>query len=345
MKLTYEQISAICQGAVRSAKTENGVGLYRFTEEQEEIYKRVSEDFYKKSRATAGVKLCFETDSSALFLCVNVKRASSRQYFSIDVMVNGEPVGYLDNFSDIEIPQAYATIRCLQGKFSKQFALGEGTKQVCLYLPWSMEVEIQELSLDDGAWIKPIKAAKKLLAFGDSITQGYDALRPSNRYAAKLAEALGAEEVNKGIGGERFFPELAETQESFEPDYITVAYGSNDWSKSEEDEFKEKCQAFYAALNRNYPNARIFAITPIWRKDYTAEKMFGPFHKVSEDIENIVKEFENITCIHGFEFVPQEEKYFADLRLHPNDEGFEEYFRSLYREILPGEDPDEFSVQ
>ena len=344
MKLTYEQISAICQGAVRSAGIENGVCLYRFTEEQEELYKWISEDFYRKSRATAGVKLCFETDSTVLSLRVNVRVASSRQYFSIDVMVNGEPAGYLDNFSDIEIPQDYTTIQCPRGEFSKQFDLGEGTKQVCVYLPWSMAVEIRELSLDDGAWIKPIKAAKKMLAFGDSITQGYDALRPSNRYAAKLAEALGAEEVNKGIGAERFFPALAETREPFEPDYITVAYGTNDWSRLGEEEFKEKCYAFYAALNRNYPNAKIFAITPIWRKDYTAEKTFGPFHKVSEDIESIVKEFENITCIHGFDFVPQDEKYFADLRLHPNDDGFEEYFRNLYKEILPGENPDEFSV-
>ena len=334
MKLTYEQIDTICQGAVRSAETENGVCLYRFTEEQEELYKQVSEDFYKKTFATAGIKLWFETDSDTLLLRVSVRMASSRQYFSIDVMVNGEPVGYLDNFSDIKIPQAYTTIRCPRGEFSKHFTLGEGTKQVCIYLPWSMAVEIQELSLDDGAFIKPIRVAKKMLAFGDSITQGYDALRPSNRYVAKLAETLDAEEVNKGIGAERFFPALAEIREPFEPDYITVAYGTNDWSiGSGEMEFKEKCQAFYAALSRNYPNSRIFAITPIWRKDYTTEKKFGSFDKVSEDIENIVKEFENITCIHGFEFVPHDEKYFADLRLHPNDEGFEEYYQSLYREI------------
>ncbi len=333
MKLTYEQIGAICQGAVRTAKTENGVCLYRFTKEQEALYRQVSADFYQKSLATAGMKLWFETDSTSLFLKVNVTPASSRQYFSIDVMVDGAPVGYLDNFSEIDLPQVYTTIQCPLGEFSKQFPLGGGTKQVCIYLPWSMAVEIQELRLDDHAWIKPIKSAKKLLVFGDSITHGYDALRPSNRYAAKLAKALGAEEVNKGIGGERFFPALAETREPFEPDYITVAYGTNDWSGLGEEEFKEKCQAFYAALSRNYPNSRIFAITPIWRKDHKEEKKFGPFDKVSEDIENIVKEFENITCIRGFGFVPQDETYFADLRLHPNDDGFEEYFRGLYREI------------
>lgn len=67
MKLTYEQIGAICQGAVRSAETENGVCLYRFTKEQEELYRQVSADFYKKTFAAAGIKLCFETDSTSLF--------------------------------------------------------------------------------------------------------------------------------------------------------------------------------------------------------------------------------------------------------------------------------------
>lgn len=333
MKLNFEQIRSICQGAVRMAETENGVRLYRFTEEQEEIYRLANADFYKKTFATAGMKLCFETDSKELFMRISVAPGSSRGYFSVDVTVDGKPVGYLDNYSDVELPQDYTTIQLPLGEFSKAFALGEGTKQVCIYLPWSMATEIQELSLDDDSYIKPVKSGKKLVVFGDSITQGYDALRPSKRYAAQLANALGAEEINKGIGGERFFPPLAEAREDFEPDYITVAYGTNDWSGTEEEDFKERCYAFYAALNRNYPNARIFAITPIWRKDYMGERAFGAFSKVAEDIEDCVKDFENITCINGFAFVPEDEKYFADLQLHPNDEGFDHYFRGLYAQI------------
>ena len=333
MKLTYEQIRAISQGAVRCVEIEDAVCLYRFTQEQEELYKRVSEDFYKKTFATAGVKLWFETDSATLFLRVNVRMASSRQYFSIDVMVNGDPVGYLDNFSDKDVPQDYTMIQCPRGIFSKHFALGEGKKRVCIYLPWSMTVEIQELSLDDGAWIKPIKSAKKMLMYGDSITQGYDALRPSNRYAAKLAEALEAEEINKGIGAEQFFPDLAMMRDEVEPDYITVAYGTNDWSHAEEDVFKENCDTFFGALSSNYPNAQIFAITPIWRKDHLVYKKFGSFEKVEADIREIASKYPNIYCIRGFAFVPKDEAYFADLRLHPNDRGFQHYADNLYSQI------------
>lgn len=61
---------------------------------------------------------------------------------------------------------------------------------------------------------------------------------------ARLADALGAEEVNKAIGGECFFPELAATKEDFQPEYITVAYGTNDWSRKLAEEFQTNCRAF-----------------------------------------------------------------------------------------------------
>ena len=106
-----------------------------------------------------------------------------------------------------------------------------------------------------------------MLAFGDSITHGYDTLHPSGRYAAKLAERLEAEEFNKGIGGEKFFSELASLKEPFVPDYITIEYGSNDWNRIDEETFKYNSRAFYENIVRNYPNSKIFTITPLWRKD------------------------------------------------------------------------------
>ena len=153
------------------------------------------------------------------------------------------------------------------------------------------------------------------------------------RYISRLAEALDAEEINKAIGGEVFFPSLAEAADDFVPDYITVAYGTNDWSKLTKEEFKNNCYGFYSALSRNYPDTKIFAITPIWRKDFKDYRPFGEFMEATECIKNIAEEFENITCITGFPFVPQSEEFFADLRLHPNDAGFDHYFRNLYAQV------------
>ena len=60
---------------------------------------------------------------------------------------------------------------------------------------------------------------------------------------------------------------------------------------------------------------------------------FGDFKNVEKDIIEAVADIENITVISGFDFVPKDEKYFGDLRLHPNDEGFDHYVENLYGKI------------
>ncbi len=335
MKLNFEQIKSVCLGAVRVRETKNGIRFYRFTEEQEALYKQKDEALYKKTLATSGIKLLFETNSRSLFMKVNVSAGgSSRKYFSFDVTVNGQIIGHLDNFTGKNLPQDYTQVQLPLGEFYQSFVLGSGKKTVCIYFPWSVIVELEELSVDDGTYIIPVKPSKKLIAFGDSITHGYDALRPANCYVTKLAESLQAEEINKGIGAEIFFPVLAKARDVFEPDYVTVAYGTNDWSATEEKDFKERCISFYEELSKNYPRSRIFAITPIWRKDYQQDKIFGPFRKVAEDMFEIVKKFDNVTSICGYDFVPHDEKYFSDLRVHPNDEGFRYYANNLSKQIV-----------
>lgn len=62
-------------------------------------------------------------------------------------------------------------------------------------------------------------------------------------------------------------------------------------------------------------------------------KVFGLFDEVEKIIRNVVKGIENIRVVSGYDFVPKEEKYFADLRLHPNDDGFEFYVKNLHKAI------------
>ena len=335
MKLSFEKIKEIATGAVDSYTEDGMLHLRRFTPEQVELYRVRRDTFYNKTFTLAGMKLLFKTDSKNLFMKFKTEYANSRKYFSIDVFVNGKLVDCIDNFSDVEIPQMYATMETPLGVFSKNISLGDGEKTVCVYLPWSTKTLFEEISVDDNAFIEPIKPQKKLLVFGDSITQGYDALRPSNRYITKIADLLCAEEYNKAIGGEMFFPELPKLKESFKPDYIFVSYGSNDWFHKDVETFKVNCKGFFENLTKSYPDTKIFVATPIWRKDMTEERKFGDFKMVDPLIRDIVKDFENISVITGYDFVPKDEKYFADLRLHPNDEGFKYQAENLSKEIKP----------
>jgi len=333
MKLSFEQIKEIATGAVDSHIEDGMLHLRRFTPEQMELYRVSNEMFYKKTFALSGMKLLFKTNSKNLFMKFKTEYVGSRKYFSIDIFVNGKPVDYIDNFSDVEIPQMYTTMELPLGDFSKNIYLGDGEKTVCVYLPLSVKTLFEEISVDDNSFVEAIKPEKKLIVFGDSITQGYDALRPSNRYIAKIADLLCAEEYNKAIAGEMFFPELAKLKDSFKPDYILVSYGSNDWFNRDMETFKVKCKGFFENLAKSYPNTKIFAVTPIWRKNMTKERPFGDFKLVDPLIRNVVKDIENISVISGFDFVPKDEKYFADLKVHPNDNGFKYYAENLYREI------------
>ncbi len=334
MKLNINQIKEITKGAVRIEENEGVVSFYRFTKEQEEMYKERSADFYKKTFATAGVKFLFETDSEFVRLAGAIESGSSRKYYSIDVFVDGTPVGYIDNFEGTEFPKDYAKVDLPMGDFSKSIELGEGEKTVCIHLPWSVAIKLKEFSVADRAFVKGVKTEKKLLAFGDSITHGYDALRPSNRYISRIADSLDAEEINKAIGGEFFWEDLAKTNENFTPDYITVAYGSNDYGRNQTKEsFEKNCRGFYKTLSEKFPYAKIFAITPIWRAEYHKPKAIGNFFVVEETIKEIVENLENVTYIHGFNLVPHDENYFGDLFLHPNDKGFEHYFENLNKKI------------
>lgn len=330
MNVSFEQIQSIVKGVVRVVEKPEGILFYRFTEEQEKLYQMTNEGFYQKTFSTAGVRLEFMTNSEMLFLKCVTKSSTSRQYFSFDILVNGKAAGYLDNFSDAELPEIYPDAILTLGEYSKKFILGKGEKIVSIHFPWSVQAILKELVLDDNSFIKPVINEKKLLVFGDSITHGYDAKRSSMRYAARIADALNAEELNKAIGGERFFPELAETREKFEPDYVIVAYGTNDWwSGISAKEFQQKSRKFYEALSGNYPKAKIFAITPIWRKDHEAKKEFGLFGDVVTYLVDAVKELKNVTVICGYSLVPENEKYFSEKILHPTDEGFDFYYNNL----------------
>ena len=333
MKLNIEQIRGIACGAARVEETDLGVAFFRFTKAQEEMYKERSADFYMKTFSASGVTLRFKTDSKNLFIKGSVSKGSSRNYYSVDVKVNGKAIEHIDNFSDVELPQNYAGVKLELGDFEKNISIGDGEKEVCIYLPWSNRLILSEMLLDDGATLSPVKYGKKLVAFGDSITHGYDALRNYNKYITRLAETLGCEEYNKAIGGEVFIPSLSALKEDFEPDIITVAYGTNDWSQKEASIYIRRCTEFYEALCANYPNVPIFAITPIWRLDSCEEKKMGAFENTEKFIREVCASYKNVTVVNGLELFPRDTDLFADGRLHPNDEGFECYFENLYKKV------------
>ena len=89
MNLTIENIRAAALG-VASVTEENGKPCFRrFSEAERAMYYDLTpggkHPFYLRALCSAGVKLCFRTDSPILVLSVDVEKYSSRSYFSFDV--------------------------------------------------------------------------------------------------------------------------------------------------------------------------------------------------------------------------------------------------------------------
>lgn len=319
MKLQLEQIRAITQGAAYITEAPNGYCFHRFTAEQEELYRTHSADFYKKTAATSGIRLALRTNSRSLCFLAGVRPASSRRFAFFDLTVNGEQVAHLGTeqiVGDISIGGRYE--------------LGDGEKTVVLYFPQLASAILQELEFEDGCWIEPLPQAPKLLILGDSITQGYDARFPSHAYASRIADLLGMEGRNKGIGGERFFPALAKAGDAdLDPELVTVAYGTNDWSSCPTETIQAGLTAFYQALSKTYPHAQIAAISPIWRTDWNSKRPAGAFCRIHDMIRQTADELPNVTCINGLDLIPHDPACFAPDGLHPNEIGFAYYAERL----------------
>lgn len=331
MKLTIEQLSSALCGVVSMNEEPDGTGiaLHRFTAAQEEVYS--STTLSAKCYASSGIRLSFRTDSDRLTLRGNASAASSRSFYTFDLVINGKLSESFSNVDPSSLPKELCASYPL-GDFSKTFLLGPGEKSVSLYFPFSVKIVLTELSLSDGASFIPERPKKKLLLYGDSITQGYDTMHPSQHFGALLAEALGAELINKGIGAEIFRPALAACPDPYRPDFIVSAYGTNNWRHdASPDVTRESCNAYYQALATSYPGVPIYALTPLMRLDRYDNAW--DFHLITEMIRSCAEMLENVTMIDTYPFLPADPSYFSDLRLHPNDKGFALYAKELIKSL------------
>ena len=326
MKLSIDQIKALTQGAETIVEADGGIRFFRFTHEELQVCRGQNE------LCTAGIQMEFQTDAEKLVMAGNTRDAYPiRSFFSFDIFVNEAYVGSIKNFDEQESNEVYADKTFPVGNFEASFDLGKGDKCVRIVFPHSIVPEISLIELDSAGYVEPIRKKKIMVAYGDSITQGYDALHPSQTYAMRVARKLDAELINKGIGGAPFLPELAEVPTERMPDYVTVAYGTNDWSLFEQDEFEQVCRRFMQAIAQHYAHSRIVVITPIWRADFEQSKKFGEFYHVERIIKKVCAELDDVTVVSGWDTVPHESSCFGDGKLHPNGQGFEHYARHLMK--------------
>ncbi len=324
MKLTKNQLEKVAFGYEQFIEADGFYNFLRFTEEEFKTYQTYrNQDLNAKALSPAGVRLSFITNSQTFSITFRCFKSSSRPFGYFDVYENGVLTNHF-GFDNIDGEITTCTAK-----------LSNGEKHVEVYFPWAVAVEFKDVLLDDNSTITPVKRNKNILCYGDSITHGYDAIYPSLSYSSKLAKKLDADIYNKAIGGEIFFPELSACKPSRNYDYVTVAYGTNDWSICCKENFINHATKFFKNLYSNFKNTPVYVITPIWRTDNDREPLIDiPFFKMHDIIKDFCKDYPNFKVINGVDLTPHLEEFFSDKYLHPNDLGFSVYTENLYNEII-----------
>ncbi len=324
MLLNEQQICAMTRGAARM-ELENGYyRFYRFTKAEQATYVNHprNSSFYNATLQMAAIRWAFTTDAE--FLAFDFFNDRQLIRTSLDVYENGAL-------------QRTVTVDCqyLQ-EGHLHIPLSKGEKLVEIYFPYCSYLGVANVSLNDGASFAPHHRRFKMLTYGDSITHGGGATHPSFSYAPRLAALLDADIISKAVAGEHFYPPVVCEKTPEDPDWITVAYGTNDWKHCTKEEFDQNCTAVLQKLTEFYPNAPIILISPSWRSDFRLETPFGePATGIYAQICKNAEAFPNATVIDGWNLIPHRTDFFADNRLHPNDMGFGVYTANLYRAILP----------
>lgn len=319
MLLTLDEIEKITFGANRIVK-DDYFSFHRMSLTEQSVYAQ-NDDLFRKTYATSGIRLDFETDACSIAFSYKMTRASSRKSTFFDVYINGV---FVESIGEINAGEN------IKGQYYRQLA--NGKKRIIVYFSNLYNLQLKEVCLGEATFIKPYNYDISILAYGDSITQGYDAIFPSCSYINQLALKLNAYVYNKAIGGDIFRPQLIE-KNNIIPDIVTVAYGTNDWSHCTREEFAENLVNFLNKLVLNYSDSKIFVITPIWRKDFEKQTAYGDFSDLIQTIVNECEKYNSITLVKGEELLPHTDLLFSDGYLHPNDLGMRIYADSLYKKM------------
>lgn len=308
MKLNFDEIKALTVGALSFKEEKDALWFDHYTDETIERFANKEAFWHTGATCTTGVRLDFNTDAD--FVTLVVAGDGKYEILKDGLMLKSEKLAAGSELTA---------------------ELGKGKKRLTIVLPSHSRGGIKKLKLENVTYTTKKRFDRKVLFIGDSITQGWNARFDSGSYAYITSFNLGADSLIQGVGGMVFEPDLFDNND-YEPDFIVVAYGCNDFSRWKTlDELKMNADRFLDKLCARYPAVKRFGIVPIWRHDAGVVKSMGTFDECRKVIEDSLFAHGFIT-VDGYKLVPHLTEYFADT-VHPNDIGFAEMARNLTKFI------------
>jgi lysophospholipase L1-like esterase len=317
MKINLVDRIELVHGASEVIAGENGFTPVRMTRDLAEFY-NYSEAAEIRANCPSGVRVCFRSDTSFVGMRLNYGR-TARKIYAVDLIIDG--IERL-TFTPQNIEHGFA--------FNAELPAGGAEHSIELHLPHLCECAVDELVIEDGAMLAPLKySGGRMIFVGDSITQGMSSTSPARAYPALLAAGLKRDFHNIGVGGAVMRREVGRMALDLSWKTAVVAFGVNDCSHQRPlAEFTADTEGMFEALSSR-SEAAIYVLTPIPR-------LTGPERNKLEEYREMIRKaathFDRVQVIEGCELVPNDARYFVD-GCHPNDAGMQAYAENLLEKI------------
>jgi lysophospholipase L1-like esterase len=202
-------------------------------------------------------------------------------------------------------------------------------RDVTIYLALYKPVKVLAIGIDPEAHLQPAPpyaAARPVVFYGTSITQGGCASRSGMSYQAILGRLLNVDFVNLGFSGNGLGePEVARTVAAIDASCFVLDFAQN--NKTVES-LEQAYAPFLETIRGRHPQTPVVAITPI----YSAGEFSPAGHERLEGMRELIRRVvsrriadgdRNLQLVEGTDLLgPSEGDGLVD-GTHPNDLGFE----------------------
>ena len=272
----------------------------------------------------SGVRIRFRTDSTRLAIKLaypsppNMANMHAFGQTGVDLYIDG-----VYRSTAIAPKDASPTVPVEHVYFEN---LPKQDRELTLYLPLYKPVKVLGLGLDDDAKITKARrfaAAKPVVFYGTSITQGGCASRSGMSYQAILARQLNLDFVNLGFSGNgKGEPVVANMVAEIDASAFVLDFSQNNPTV---ESFREAFEPFLATLRAKHPETPIVAVTAISSSRETVGGRLDQMRQHVRDIVNarIAKGDRKLTLVEGTALLgPNRLDGLVD-GTHPNDLGFQ----------------------
>lgn len=318
--------AAFFRGAVSLEQRKDGVKPWRIPYQDFDLFPPNGID--SKAEICAGVRVCFQTDSSVVKLDFTPTAGESR----LDCLVNGR----LSASSVVETGGTEVTFR-----------LDAGWKEIELYLPQTIGMTISGLWIDPRAEVTAVPGRQaKWVTYGSSITQCAGAYSPSRTWPALAARAGSLDLTCLGFSGNcHLEPMVARLIRDISADFISLAVGINVYGAASLSPrtFQPALIGMLATIREKHADTPLLVISPLYaaRREVNDNPLGFNLPMMREIIQQTVELLRvrgdrHLYYMSGLDLLSEADARYLPDDLHPDGEGYELIgSRFVDRVILP----------